>query len=415
MDKKTMLEKEDTIIRISDKRKLLEISDLDTEKIAEMNDEQLNAYAEALHMFLQRFPTMQERLQVSIEAKEYTSTLQWLTSIGNALTRINADGLAKNCQKQIAANQNIDNIRHEKLAAFVSFFISSVALLFDDIKKLIEKIEPEQENSNETEGAIDIDDIKNKLFNLSEVNIDKIKALSDEDIPGFIEALSAFAGDVSKHAKRIKSSLKAKDNAAVLQKIKNIEESLANIHADDLLEECQSQVELLGNVNNIRHEKLEALVDYLFSSLSMFASEIKGNFPKNLIEMSTFLPFNTDPSKKTILVIDDSAMFVQNLKRTIETNIIQVMGVNSKESALLYVKVSKPDLFILNDDMPGMDGCEFAKKIRSMKQSAPIIFLTSNATKEYMLKAMSAGVADFIIKPVSATDVQEKVDKHLRG
>ncbi|MCL2874313.1 MAG: response regulator [Defluviitaleaceae bacterium] len=412
MDKKKAVSgKEEMLVRISDKKKLLDISDLNVEKISEMTEDQLYNYTESLSTFLEIFPAQKERLKVAMQAKEYASVLQWLTSIGNALSRIHADGLAKNCQKQVGLNQNIEGIRHEKLVTFVNFFMASLSILYDDIQNVLERQEPEIEGGEAA--LLEPEELRKKILSVTELSAEKIKQIDDENLPDFIGLLNVFTSDIPKQERRLKNVLKSKDYASVLHKLESIGNSLAQIHADDLLEEYQDQIKTSCNIDNVRHEKLEAFVDYFFASLTMLVSEIQQNVPINIMGISEFLPFKTDPSKKNILVIDDTVIFLQNLKRILENNENKVTCIASKESALIYLKIARPNLFILNDDMPGMDGCEFAKKIREMKHTVPIIYLTSNATKEYMVKSMAAGVTDFIIKPISATDAQEKVDRHL--
>jgi len=51
--------------------------------------------------------------------------------------------------------------------------------------------------------------------------------------------------------------------------------------------------------------------------------------------------------------------------------------------------------------MPNMDGIELAHKIRDLGHKTPIVFITGNATKEYVSKCVEAGASDFIIKPLN--------------
>jgi len=64
--------------------------------------------------------------------------------------------------------------------------------------------------------------------------------------------------------------------------------------------------------------------------------------------------------------------------------------------------------------MPGMNGYELAREIRKSGHSAPIIFLTGNAKKDYVIKALQVGAADFIVKPVKADQLLERIGKYLK-
>jgi len=74
--------------------------------------------------------------------------------------------------------------------------------------------------------------------------------------------------------------------------------------------------------------------------------------------------------------------------------------------------------------MPGMDGFELAVKIRekekylailnkSKEYNAPIVFLTGNAKRENVSKAMKAGAIDFILKPINKELLIEKIEKYI--
>jgi PleD family two-component response regulator len=206
-----------------------------------------------------------------------------------------------------------------------------------------------------------------------------------------------------------------------------IEEALSQILADDLLTDCREQLELSLDVDNIRHEKTEIFVNYLLSSLSMISDDIRMlDLPKTTpeeeinsdndvnITMELVSPGASENSK-SILVVNKTKLFLKNLKKALVETGHELIGVTASESAIGYLKNAKPDLFILDDDPPDMDGFELTKRIREMGQAAPIIFLTGNVTKEYMVKGMAAGVADFILKPIATNDVQEKVTRHLLG
>jgi CheY-like chemotaxis protein len=82
-------------------------------------------------------------------------------------------------------------------------------------------------------------------------------------------------------------------------------------------------------------------------------------------------------------------------------------------SALKFLQNHRPDLFILDIDMPGMDGYELARKIREANQNAPILFLTGNAKKEYVFEAIRVGASDFILKPIDREIVLKRIGKFI--
>jgi len=118
------------------KEKLFAITELDSEKIEPMTDEQLNRYVKELKAFVEDFPTYESGLSGSLKMKHYMPVLRRLSAIKESLLLIHADSLAEDCQNQIELNRDIKNIRHEKLVIFVNYFLRSLSMLYDDIKAL---------------------------------------------------------------------------------------------------------------------------------------------------------------------------------------------------------------------------------------------------------------------------------------
>jgi CheY-like chemotaxis protein len=91
--------------------------------------------------------------------------------------------------------------------------------------------------------------------------------------------------------------------------------------------------------------------------------------------------------KKTVLAVDDAAFFLNILKKYVSGTGHKLICVNSGDAALKYLVAHDPDLFILDIEMPEMNGYELAQKIRNEGKKAPIIFLTGNAKREDVVKA----------------------------
>jgi DNA-binding response OmpR family regulator len=91
--------------------------------------------------------------------------------------------------------------------------------------------------------------------------------------------------------------------------------------------------------------------------------------------------------------------------------------VPSGKAALKVLETQKPDLFILDIDMPEIDGFELAKTIRSKTdfKQTPLIFLTGNSSRERITMAMSIGCDDFIVKPTTYEYLLTKAGKFLHN
>ena len=103
---------------------------------------------------------------------------------------------------------------------------------------------------------------------------------------------------------------------------------------------------------------------------------------------------------KRILIVDDSPMIHNLLRKTLERNDYEVCGdaANGREGVDLYEK-SNPDLVFMDITMPVMDGIEAAKVIKGKNPAAKIIMLTAMGDDEIIEQANNIGVDVFLKKP----------------
>ena len=113
--------------------------------------------------------------------------------------------------------------------------------------------------------------------------------------------------------------------------------------------------------------------------------------------------------KRIVLGVDDMPQLLTTLK-TILGDKYKFVGATSGEAALKYLENNLPDVYILDIDMPGMDGFQLVDAIRAKRKIAPIIFLTANATAECVTKSFEAGITDFLVKPCNEESVHAKLE-----
>ncbi|MCP4699481.1 MAG: response regulator, partial [Gammaproteobacteria bacterium] len=118
-----------------------------------------------------------------------------------------------------------------------------------------------------------------------------------------------------------------------------------------------------------------------------------------------------------ILIVDDNKNNLFTLRALIEEHInAQVMEADSGEMALLLLTQKEVDLIILDIQMPGMDGFETARFIRSRRKNeqTPIVFLTAAyKSEEFRQKGLALGAADYLTKPIEAPQLINKIKTYL--
>ncbi|MDM8564672.1 diguanylate cyclase [Candidatus Halobeggiatoa sp. HSG11] len=118
----------------------------------------------------------------------------------------------------------------------------------------------------------------------------------------------------------------------------------------------------------------------------------------------------------TILIVDDEPNNLDVLNNCLHSAGFKVLAATNGEMALKRVAYKKPDLILLDINMPKMDGFETCKRLRENESTkdTPVIFVTALADIETKLKAFHAGGVDYITKPFVEEEVLARVRVHIR-
>lgn len=117
-----------------------------------------------------------------------------------------------------------------------------------------------------------------------------------------------------------------------------------------------------------------------------------------------------------ILVIDDDDLVSRTLQRALKMYDHQVMTANSGIEGMQLARRHRPDLFILDIMMPGVDGYQVCRQIRGdpLLQDVPVLFLTAKAKDEDKIEGFRAGGDDYLIKPFNMQELELRVKAILR-
>jgi DNA-binding response OmpR family regulator len=120
--------------------------------------------------------------------------------------------------------------------------------------------------------------------------------------------------------------------------------------------------------------------------------------------------------KSTILVIDDEKDFIELVKYNLEKEGFLVRGVLDGESGLSAAARDIPDLAIIDLMLPGMDGLEVCRRLRSDPRTAdiPIIMLTAKSSESDRVVGLELGADDYVTKPFSPRELAARVKAVLR-
>jgi len=120
-------------------------------------------------------------------------------------------------------------------------------------------------------------------------------------------------------------------------------------------------------------------------------------------------------ARKRILAVDDDAPALAALKANLSQRGYDVQTAGSGEDALELIERESYDLFILDVNMPGLNGIEVCKAIRQhpKTQNTPVIFLTAKGMVGDMLDGKEAGSDLYLVKPVLASKILNMVSIFL--
>jgi two-component system alkaline phosphatase synthesis response regulator PhoP len=120
----------------------------------------------------------------------------------------------------------------------------------------------------------------------------------------------------------------------------------------------------------------------------------------------------------TILVVDDEKRIVQLVRDYLEAAGFRVVTAHDGKMALAQFRHERPDLVVLDLNLPGMDGLDVARAIRQSNQglprNTPIIMLTARIEETDRIVGLELGADDYVPKPFSPRELVARVRAVLR-
>lgn len=114
-----------------------------------------------------------------------------------------------------------------------------------------------------------------------------------------------------------------------------------------------------------------------------------------------------DGRRKTILVVEDSAVQALALLNLLEQEGLNVLCAQNGQTGLSLAEEHAPDAIILDIAMPEMDGIEACRRLKANPRTAriPVVVLTGHAEPSLLLEGLDVGALDFIPKDVFSNQV----------
>jgi two-component system, OmpR family, KDP operon response regulator KdpE len=118
-------------------------------------------------------------------------------------------------------------------------------------------------------------------------------------------------------------------------------------------------------------------------------------------------------SSAKILIVDDEPQIRRVLRTTLTSQGYTVSEARTGEEAFEQVRAERPDLILLDVNMPGISGLEACREIRA-SSDIPIIMLTVRGTEHDKVQALDAGADDYVVKPFGSEELMARIRAGLR-
>ncbi|RDC63557.1 response regulator transcription factor [Adhaeribacter pallidiroseus] len=115
--------------------------------------------------------------------------------------------------------------------------------------------------------------------------------------------------------------------------------------------------------------------------------------------------------KLNLIIADDHPIFLKGLWEGLEMeeDFTVIAQATNGQEAFMAVQTYRPDVVVLDIDMPRMNGLEAAEKMLEINPQLPIILLTMHKEKAPLLKALELGICGYVLKENAVTDIMHAI------
>lgn len=117
-----------------------------------------------------------------------------------------------------------------------------------------------------------------------------------------------------------------------------------------------------------------------------------------------------------VLLIDDSKAIHRLVQAWMKNDPIELLFAQDGTSGIARAIAEKPDLILLDIEMPGQNGLDTCRKLQADAATAriPVVFLTSHSTMDEKIRGLNVGAVDYVTKPFNPDELRARVRASLR-
>ncbi|MBE5882365.1 MAG: response regulator [Lachnospiraceae bacterium] len=178
------------------------------------------------------------------------------------------------------------------------------------------------------------------------------------------------------------------------------------IYIKDMAIEENIPIFVIGDVNELKN--VQSVIPEQFIKKEFLRPV---NVKDILSQMDGYLRKEAGQKKKKILVVDDCGAMLRSVKEWLQDK-YQVIVANSGAMAIKYLAMNRPDLILLDYEMPVCDGKQVLEMIRSESEfsAVPVIFLTGKNDRESVLSVSNLKPEGYLLKTMPPAQIVQTID-----
>ncbi|MDB5468172.1 MAG: response regulator CenR [Phenylobacterium sp.] len=125
--------------------------------------------------------------------------------------------------------------------------------------------------------------------------------------------------------------------------------------------------------------------------------------------------FRSMAQRKTLLIVDDDADLRGAVAEQLQAEDFTALEAATAKDGIRMAQDERPDLVLLDVDLPDMDGRDACREMRRLGVAAPVIMLTAAAADDDTIQGLDAGASDYVVKPYKFAVLLARIRAQLRS
>src|SRR5260370_30874636 len=115
----------------------------------------------------------------------------------------------------------------------------------------------------------------------------------------------------------------------------------------------------------------------------------------------------------SLLIVDDEPSILLAFRRAYRERALEVLTAETAGAGLTLAQTHRPDVVILDVQLPDMTGLEALQRLREIDARCPVIFITGKSTTDTAIEAMKLGAFEYLLKPLELPQLRQIIDRAL--